>query len=396
MPDLNRTFHLMASVTALGNRRGEVMIYSGISRYSYGENDPTVTSNKFDKELKKLADVDEITIRINSPGGEVSEATAIRTMLEKHPAKKTIDIEGMCASAATIIACMPGVKVRMAKGGDYMIHRCSMRAFGHADAMLSAYNSMKNTDSVLAGYYAERTGKTEEECLELMKAETWYNGEGAKEAGFVDEIIGETSDEEEITASAVNPEVMSMMSACYAHVPDHIIKAAQAAASSADPAAEDESVSNEASAVAADSSTENNHEGVNSMDELRNATAEQLQQENPAVAQTIANDAVSQERNRIKRINALTRKGEKWQAMAKKAIEDGTSVEDYIEAMIAEENKAASDYMESRQRETAKANHVGGGDADDNDDDSEAKQDKLAKELAKYADDAVVNVSNMF
>ena len=395
MPDMNRTFHLMASATALGNRRGEVMIYSGISRYSYGENDPTVTSNKFDKELKKLADVDEITIRINSPGGSVSEATAIRTMLEKHPAKKTIDIEGMCASAATIIACMPGVKVRMAKGGDYMIHRCSMIAWGHADAMLSAYNSMKNTDTVLAGYYAERTGKTEEECLELMKAETWYNGEGAKEAGFVDEIIGESSDEEDITASTVNPEMMSLMSACYAHVPDHIIKAAQAAASPADQAADDESVSNETSAVAADSSTENNHEGVNSMDELRNATAEQLQQENPTVAQTIANDAVSQERNRIKRINALTRKGEKWQAMAKKAIEDGTSVEDYIEAIIAEENKAASDYMESRQRETAQANHVGGGDAEDNDD-GEAKQDKLAKELAKMADDAVVNVSNMF
>ena len=81
--------------------------------------------------------------------------------------------------------------------------------------------------------------------------------------------------------------------------------------------------------------------------------------------------------------------------MAKKAIEDGTSVEDYIEAMIAEENKAATDYMESRQRETAKANHVGGGDAEDNDD-GEAKQDKLAKELAKMADDAVVNVSKMF
>ena len=148
MPVQNKRFALMASVTALGNRRGEVMIYSVISSvisdWAWGDSDPVVTSNRFDKALKDLGDVDEITVRINSPGGAVSEAVAIRTQLIKHPARKIIDIEGSCASAATLIACMPGAKVRMAKGSDYMIHRCTWGARGHADTMLAAYNSMMN------------------------------------------------------------------------------------------------------------------------------------------------------------------------------------------------------------------------------------------------------------
>lgn len=118
------------------------------------------------------------------------------------------------------------------------------------------------------------------------------------------------------------------------------------------------------------------------MDELRNATAEQLQAENPALAQSITNDAISAERNRIKRINSLTRKGAKWEAMAKKAIEDGTSVEDFLTAIIAEEQKAGTDYLEARQRETAGAGNVGGGDSGDHDDDVTAKVDKAASDIA--------------
>lgn len=370
----NKVFHLMASVTALGNRRGEVMIYSTITPYKWRDTDPEVTSNEFDKKIKELGDVDEIVVRINSPGGSVWEATAIRTILEKHPAKKSIDIEGLCASAATIIACIPGAKVRMAKGGEYMIHRCSSGAWGHADAMLAAYNSMTATDSTLADYYSERTGKTAEECLELMKAETWYTGKTALEAGFVDELIEGGEESDDIAACAVDEDTMELMKACYANTPEEVV------CRETDGGQNDDSNGN--SAVAADGPSVNNHEGVNSMDELRNATAEQLQAENPALAQSITNDAISAERNRIKRINSLTRKGAKWEAMAKKAIEDGTSVEDFLTAVIAEEEKDKASYLENRQRETQQANNVGGGDSGDHDDDVTAKVDKAASDIA--------------
>ena len=368
MPRTDKQFHIMAQARALSGSRGEVMIYSAIGSWKWGEDDPTVTSNDFDKQLKALGEVDEITVRINSPGGVVSEAIAIRTALMKHPAKKTIDIEGCCDSAATLIACLPGARVRMAQGGEYMIHRCSFGAWGHADDLLSAYNSAKQTDSDMAGIYADRTGMTQEECLALMEAETWYGAEAAKAAGFVDEIIQGAEDEQEIAACAVDAETLRLMRACYAHVPDREIR----------------TVSNETQAVAAEVSTENTETGVDDM-ELKDATAELLRKENPALVQQIAQEAVEAERARVSEINALTRPGEKWEAMAKKAIDEGTSSADFLKAVISEEKKAGREYLEARQRELAPAAQVGGGDSGDHDKDSEKSADQAAKEIALLA-----------
>ncbi len=362
----------MARAVATGGKKGEVKIYSGISTWKWDEDDPTVTSNDFDKELKALGDVDEITVRINSPGGVVTEAIAIRTALMKHPAKKTVDIEGCCDSAATLIACMPGARVRMAKGAEYMIHCCSAMAWGQKDRILSVYNSMAQTDKDMAGIYAERTGMTEEECQKLMQAETWYGAQEAKDAGFVDEIIGGDADDVEIAACAVDEDTMDLMRACYAHVPDRKILPNE--------------VSRENSAVAAGSSTENISKGVGTDMELRDATAEQIRQENPTVAQTIAEEAIQAERTRVREITALTRKGEKWQAMARKAIEEGTSAADYLKAIIAEEAKQGEEYLNTRREELQAANQVGAGDSKDNDkDDAEARSTQAAKDIAELA-----------
>ena len=391
--DENMRFSLQASATAQGNRRGEVMIYSVITRYKWNKDDPDVTSNDFDKQLKALGDVDEITVRINSPGGLVNEAIAIRTTLMLHPAKKIVNIEGDCASAATLIACMPQARVRIAKGGTYMIHRCSGGARGHAEDMMAAYNAMKKTDEDMADIYAERTGKSAEECLALMKAETWFKADEAVEAGFADEILTGGANQEPLAACAVTAEVMELMRACYAHAPDH-----QLIEDNKDDARQgQENVSNEASAANASeaSSSENNNEGVCDMEELRNATAEQLENENPELAKAIASDAITQERERVKKIKALTRKGEKWQQMADKAIAEGTSAADFLEMVIAEEGKDRAAYLEGRQKETDASGKVGGGDSGDNDD-READSDKEAKKLADLADSMDVNVTDMY
>ena len=377
-----KQFHLAASARTLGNRRGEVTIYSEIYPYSWGSDDPTVTSNKFLKELNSLEDVDEITVKINSPGGIVSEAIAIRTNLMKHPAKKIIDIEGCCDSAATLIACMPGARVRMAKGGEYMIHRCSGGARGNADKMLSAYNSMMQTDKDMADIYAERTGKTAEECLKLMTAETWYGAEEAMEAGFVDEIIT-AEGEMELAACAADNETMALMRACYAHAPERPIREARAPE-----AAGAEDVSNGSSAVAADTPTENKNKGVKTnMDELKNATAEQLATENPTATETIRKEAIEAERKRVEEIDALTPPGADYAEMARKAKADGTTAADFLKGVIAKQREASKAYLEQRKEEGMKAGEVGGGDAGDNDKgDLNAMRDKEAKMLAEMAD----------
>lgn len=131
------------------------------------------------------------------------------------------------------------------------------------------------------------------------------------------------------------------------------------------------------------------------MDELRNATAEQLSAENPALVASIAQQAVAQERERMQKIDRLTPKGAKFQALAKKAKEDGTSVQDYLEQVIAAQEQEGQEYLEARAQETAPANNVGGGDSKDNDDDPEAKADKAAKEIAEIAQGMNPGVTDM-
>lgn len=412
----NKEFRLVASAKALGNRKGEVTVYSAIYPYRWGDDDPTVTSNNFIKALNEL-DVDEITVRINSPGGVVSEAIAIRTALIKHPATKRIDIEGCCDSAATLIACIPGALVRIAKGGEYMIHRCSGGAYGNADKLLSAYNAAVETDKSMAQIYAERTGKSEDECMALMKAESWFGADDAIEAGFADEIIA-GPDEEEIAfaACALDAETMEVMRASYEHAPEHPIRPPQddrggngtssvthrvTASPEGKPFGEtagtenlaDNDVSNGSSAVAADRPTENTDKGENHM-ELRDATAEQLRQENPALAETIAQQAVAAERERVQRIYKLTPRGAQFVEMAKKAKAEGTSAEDFFAQVIEAQEKAGEEYLEARHKEIEAANNVGGGDSKDHDDPEETTM-KAAKDIAELAKDMRDDVREM-
>lgn len=403
MPRRSKCFHLECRMAKADGNKAEIMIYSSISNYKYDDDDPTVTSRDFDKELKALGDVDEITIRINSPGGAVNEAVAIRTALMKHKARKIIDIEGSCDSAATLIACLPGAYVRMAKGSDYMIHRCSWIAWGHADAMLAAYQSMINTDNDMADIYAERTGKTREELLALMAAETWFTAETAKEAGFVDEVISasKTEDDEPIAACAMDAETLDVMRECYANVPDHPVAEKQKERPAApqfpfgwkaeplDEKSTGNTVRTELTAVAAGNSSENMANSQETKEEthmeLKDATAEAIQQENPAAAGEIAKQAVEAERNRRKAILTLKPKGAKWDKMAEDAIANGDSEADFLRAIIAEREKTGEEYLENRRAETKPTENIGAGDAGDHDSDYKEAVNKAAKEIAELA-----------
>ena len=378
MPKTNKCFSLRFAVTALGGKKGEVKIYSIIDTMKFWPDDPAVTADDFDKQLAALGDIDELTVRINSPGGVLTEAVAIRAMLMKHPAKKTIDIEGDCASAATVIACLPGAHVRMAKGSQYMIHQAKCGARGTAENMLNAANMLQKCDRDMAEIYAERTGKTADECIELMKKETWFTAEEAVENKFADEVLTGEDAMEPIVACAVDEETMELMRACYDHAPEHLIR--QNAPSNQ---GEDQPISTGAEAAAAPSEhTENKEE--NPMD-LKTVTAEQLNQENPDLAQAIAQQAVAAERERVQQIEALTPPYAEYEQMRDKAVQDGTSAEAYFKQIVAAQKKKGADYLKNRIDETAASSAVKGGSADDNQTDPEAKKEQFAKDVAAMA-----------
>lgn len=379
-------FSLRCEMRMAAERVGEIKIYSVIDSWSWGEDDPSVTADKFDKMLKGLGDVDTLVIRINSPGGVVSEAVAMRTMLINHPAKKVVDIEGYCCSAATLFATIPGAKVRIAKGAEFMIHRPISGRYGNADEMLSAYNYLKKGEEDIADMYAARTGKTAAEMLDAMKAETWYTAQEAVDAGFCDEVMPEEDLE---AAACATEEAMAaraeLISAGYTKVPEDLrlaIRDARAVNSALD------TVSNGEPAVATGLPAENTPKEGTAMEPNETATAEmtleQLRTEHPELLAQAAQEAVRAERERVDEIDALTPPGEKWAQMAAQAKADGTSSQDFFRMVVAKQREQAKSYLEARARETAPAENVQAGDTADNDgEDAEQTSARMAKEVAE-------------
>jgi ATP-dependent Clp protease protease subunit len=166
----------------------DIFLYDVIGDDFFG--DGAATAKGLRDELLK-ADADEpITLRINSPGGDVMQAVAMLELLDSHAGEVTARIDGMAASAASFIAAACS-KVTMAKGGLYMIHNPWSVVVGGADAMRREADVLDKVRVNLAGQYASRTDKLSLEEIEAaMAAETWYTAEEALAAGLVDEISG--------------------------------------------------------------------------------------------------------------------------------------------------------------------------------------------------------------
>ena len=137
-----------------------------------------------------LAESDKpVTVEINSGGGDLFAGNEIYYMLHER-GNVTVDIVGMAASAATIIAC-GGQTVRAIPGLQYMIHNVSCGAYGDYNEMDKTSEILQNANVSVSNIYQLRTGLSEEELLKLMNEETWMDAKRAKELGFIDEIIGE-------------------------------------------------------------------------------------------------------------------------------------------------------------------------------------------------------------
>jgi len=173
------------------SEEAELMLYGEISDTSwYGDE---VTPKQFADDLAKCGGKN-LTVRINSPGGDVFAAQAIYSQLKNYAGRVTMRIDGMCASAATIIACA-GDTVIMPGNTIFMIHNPKSAMLGYFDAVqldkISAnLSAVKQT--IVNVYLARVQGALSEVQLRhKMDGEEWMTAEKAKEYGFVDEITGE-------------------------------------------------------------------------------------------------------------------------------------------------------------------------------------------------------------
>lgn len=173
-----------------GKGKAEVLIYEDVGTYFGG-----VTARTFNEELKALGDLEEINVRINSDGGDVYEGVAIYNSLRRNGARITVDVDGLAASIASIIA-MAGDEIRMASNATMMIHNPWGVAYGFADDLRAQADLLDQVRGQLIDTYARQTIIDSTKIGELMDAETWMTADDALEHGFIHSI----SDEVKIAA----------------------------------------------------------------------------------------------------------------------------------------------------------------------------------------------------
>jgi ATP-dependent Clp protease, protease subunit len=150
-----------------------------------------VTAKRFSEELDSFGPIKRLNIHINSLGGDVFTAQAIYSILSDHSSKKTSYIDGVAASAATLVAC--GADEVIARvNTNYMLHFPWSIAIGNAETMRKAATDLDAITVPIVSVYKEQVkGKVDEEKIRgLMEKETWLTAEEALEFGFVDKIRG--------------------------------------------------------------------------------------------------------------------------------------------------------------------------------------------------------------
>lgn len=172
------------SITAKADKTAEILIYEQIGEDFFGDG---VSAKGFATELKALGDLDEITVRINSPGGDVFDGNAIFNILRAHKAKIIVAIDGIAASIASVIA-MAGDKIIMPENAMMMIHDPSGFAMGTADEMRKMSDALDKIKTSLVAAYSGKANIDDAQIIDMMTDETWLTAAEAVEMGFADEV----------------------------------------------------------------------------------------------------------------------------------------------------------------------------------------------------------------
>lgn len=164
--------------------------------------DDDVTPQLFKEEL--LSGTGDITIWINSPGGDCIAAAQIYNMLMEYKGNVTVKIDGLAASAASVIA-MAGSKVLMSPVSLLMIHNPATMAFGDKSEFQKAIAMLSEVKESIVNAYETKTGMARVKIARLMDDESWMNANKAVELGFADGILKKN------TEDMLEPPVLSMM-----------------------------------------------------------------------------------------------------------------------------------------------------------------------------------------
>lgn len=188
------------SIVNASQTEAEIFIYDEIGFWG-------VTAGDFINDLRDIK-ASTITLRINSPGGDVFDGVAIFNAVKRHPATVDVFVDGIAASAASFIA-MAGDTVTMSAHSQMMIHEASGLVIGPAEDMRKMADILDKSSDNIAAIYAEKAGGTVPEWRGRMRDETWMSDREAVELGLADSVEGEEAEVEdhvEPSVTAVFPD----------------------------------------------------------------------------------------------------------------------------------------------------------------------------------------------
>ena len=185
------------SAVMLGGNNLELTLYGYIGFWEIMAADIVREINR----AKENGEIESISVRINSPGGDVSEGVAIYTLLKNYDAPVTVYVDGMAGSMASVIA-MAGDTVRIGETAFFFIHDpLYQHTSGDAEELRELAEDLDKIASSMVSAYTRKTGQSEEKIKELMSGDTLLTAQEAVDLGFADEI-----QEESIQAVASIPD----------------------------------------------------------------------------------------------------------------------------------------------------------------------------------------------
>jgi ATP-dependent protease ClpP protease subunit len=209
-----------------GDEPTEILIYDEIGSSWWGG----VSAKQFAKDLSAI-DATAITVRLNSPGGDVFEGIAILNALRDHKAKITVRVDGLAASAASFIA-MAGDEIVMGRNSEMMIHDAWGYAAGNAAEVRKYADELDRVSNNIASIYAERTeDTTAEEWRDVMREEVWYSADEAVAAGLADRVEAKKADNSKDAAASFDLSIFNYAGRRNAPAPKSLASKASAPAS---------------------------------------------------------------------------------------------------------------------------------------------------------------------
>lgn len=146
-----------------------------------------VTARRISAALRTIGERD-VSVYVNSPGGDVFEGLAIYSLLREHKAKVTVKVLGLAASAASVIA-MAGDDIQISRSGFLMIHNTWVAAAGDQHALRETADMLEPFDRAIADIYAARSEGKVADIRKMLDKETWLGGSDAIEQGFADGLL---------------------------------------------------------------------------------------------------------------------------------------------------------------------------------------------------------------